>query len=387
VKSFRGRAIPGAILAPLTLAPLTLALLTLALAGCGQGGGSAAPAASSAHASPGAASSGPAPGTAGSGAAGSGAAGSGAAGSGAAGAGDSCAASGGVSVSSASELNKALAGARPGEEILLAPGTYDGSFTASHSGTADAPVTLCGPRSAVLNGGSVSQGYTFYLDHASWWRLKGFTVEGGQKGVMADGSDYDLIYGLFVHGTGDEAIHLREDSSHDTVSHCEVRDTGLVEHFYGEGIYVGSAHKNWCRYTHCQPDASNDDVIEDNNVASTTAENIDIKEGTTGGQIIGNHFDGAGMAASAATAWVNVKGNEWTITGNTGVDSIKDGFQVHQVYPGWGVGNVFRDNDAQVNGPGHGFFVQNDRLQTVVACDNEVSSAALGFSTIACTPA
>lgn len=353
----RRRAMPGAI----------AALLVFTLAGCSQGSDSTAPAASGASASSRAASFGPASGMA---------------------AGSSpCAASKGVSVSSASELESALSGAQPGEEIRLAPGTYDGHFVASHSGTPSAPVTLCGPRDAVLDGGSISHGYTFYLDHASWWRLEGITVEGGQKGVLADGSDHDLIYGLFVHGTGDEAIHLREFSSYDTISHCVVRDTGLLVQFYGEGIYVGTAHKNWCRYTHCQPDASDHDVIEDNDVANTTAENIDIKEGTTGGQIIGNHFNGNGMAASAATAWVNVKGNDWTITGNTGTSSINDGFQVHQVYPGWGIGNVFRHNDAQVNGPGHGFFVQNGRLQTIVACDNKVSGAALGFSTIACTPA
>jgi len=41
------------------------------------------------------------------------------------------------------------------------------------------------------------------------------------------------------------------------------------------------------------------------------------------------------MAASAAPTWVNVKGNDWIITGNTGFNSIKDGFQVHRVYPGW----------------------------------------------------
>jgi hypothetical protein len=62
-------------------------------------------------------------------------------------------------VSSASEFKKARADARPGEEILLAPRTYDDNFTASHSGTSAAPVTLCGPRSAVLNGGRVSRGY------------------------------------------------------------------------------------------------------------------------------------------------------------------------------------------------------------------------------------
>ena len=62
-----------------------------------------------------------------------------------------------------------------------------------------------------------------------------------------------------------------------------VRDTGLLRQFYGEGIYVGSAHKNWCKYSDCQPDASDDDIITGNDIADTTAENIDIKEGTTGG--------------------------------------------------------------------------------------------------------
>jgi hypothetical protein len=291
----------------------------------------------------------------------------------------------GAVVASATALQKALAKAQPGSTIVLAPGTYDGNFSVSHSGTASAPITLCGSPSSVLDGGSVKKGYTLHLDHASWWRLEGFAVTGGQKGVMLDGSDYDLVTGLYVHSIGDEGIHLREFSSHDTVSHCTVRNTGLLEQFYGEGIYVGSAHKNWCRYTNCRPDASNDDVISGNSIADTTAENIDIKEGTTGGQVIGNQFNGTGMVESAATAWVNVKGNDWTIAGNTGVDSIKDGFQVHQVYPGWGIGNVFRDNDAQVDGPGHGYYVQNKRLQTVVACDNKVSGAAKGLSTIACT--
>jgi hypothetical protein len=286
---------------------------------------------------------------------------------------------------SASELRSALAHAGPGDTILLEPGLYQGDFGASRSGSAHAPITLCGSRGAVLDGTTITTGYTFYLDHASWWRVEGFTVEGGQKGVVTDGASHDLLYGLYVHSTGDEAIHLREFSSHNTVSHCVIRDTGLLVPFYGEGIYVGSAHKNWCRYTGCQPDASNDNLIEDNSIADTTAENIDIKEGTTGGQIIGNRFDGTGMVASAATAWVNVKGNDWTIEDNTGANSIKDGFQVHQVYPGWGIGNVFIGNHADVNGPGYGIFVQNKRLETVVGCDNEVANAGRGFSTISCS--
>ena len=298
-----------------------------------------------------------------------------------------CPASGGTAVSSAGALSSALSSARPGEVISLAPGVYTGEFVASVSGTASAPITLCGSRNAVLQGESINEGYTLHLDHASWWRLEGFTVEGGQKGVMADESDHDLLYGLYVHGTGDEAIHLRSFSSDNTVSNNEVRDTGLLKQFYGEGIYVGSAHSNWCTYSGCQPDRSDGNVLMDNNIADTTAENIDIKEGTTGGKITGNQFNGTGMVESAATGWINVKGNDWTVQDNTGVDSVKNGYQVHQVYSGWGIGNVFIGNRAQVNGPGYGIYVQNKRLQTVVACNNVVTSAGSGFSTVACSSA
>lgn len=48
-----------------------------------------------------------------------------------------------------------------------------------------------------------------------------------------------------------------------------------------------------------------------------------------------------------------------------------------QVYPGWGLDNVFRSNEMTVNGPGYGIFVQSKHLQTVVYCGNEVTAAAI----------
>jgi hypothetical protein len=293
----------------------------------------------------------------------------------------------GTVVYAASQLRAALAQARPGQTIVLAAGIYQGDFQATTSGTPSAPITLCGSRGAVLEGDAITSGYTFYLDHVSWWRVEDFTVEGGQKGVMTDYATHDLLYGLYVHGTGDEAIHLRSFSSYDTVSHNIIRDTGLLVAFYGEGIYVGSAHDNWCRYTGCQPDGSDYDTLIGNNIADTTAENIDIKEGTVGGVIEDNHFNGTGMVASAASSWVNVKGNDWTITGNTGIDSIENGLSVHQVYPGWGIGNVFQNNQIVLDGPGYGIYVQSRHLDTVVACNNTVAGAQLGLSTITCSSA
>jgi hypothetical protein len=296
-----------------------------------------------------------------------------------------CGGAAGVTVSTARQLAHALSAARPGETITVAPGIYVGNFAATTPGMAGAPITLCGSRSAVLEGPSIKNGYVLHLDHASYWRVEGFTVEGGQKGVVTDGVQHDLIYGLDVHGTGDEAIHLRSFSSHNIVSHNVIRDTGLLTAFFGEGIYVGSANHNWCRYTGCQPDRSDDNQIIDNNIAGTTAENIDIKEGTTGGLIAGNILNGTGMVSSAATSWVNVKGNDWLVEDNTGTDSIGNGFSVHQVYPGWGLDNVFRDNTATVDGPGFGIFVQNHRLGTVVACSNVANGARGGMSNIPCS--
>jgi hypothetical protein len=296
-----------------------------------------------------------------------------------------CGGAGSIAVSTARQLSHALYAAHPGETIVMDAGVYDGNFQATVSGTATAPITLCGSRSAVLDGQNIRHGYVLHLDRASYWRVEGFTVEGGQKGVVTDGVTHDLIYGLYVHGTGDEAIHLREFSSYNTVSHNMVRETGLQTQFFGEGIYVGSANKNWCKYTGCKPDRSNYNLIVDNNIADTTAENIDIKEGTTGGVISGNTFNGTGMVSSAATSWVNVKGNDWTVEDNTGTDSVGNGFSVHQVYPGWGLDNVFRDNKAAVSGPGYGIYVQSHHLGTVVECNNVAHGAGGGLSNISCT--
>lgn len=287
-------------------------------------------------------------------------------------------------VSTAAELGDALGAATPGSSIVLAAGVYSGRFVASVPGTAAAPITLCGPATAVIDGGGIDSGYALHLDGASWWRVLGIGVRGGQKGVVLDHADHVLLSGMSVEGTGDEAVHLRAFSSDDTVEGLTIRQTGLLTPKFGEGIYVGSAKSNWCTYTACSPDACDDDVVRGNDIASTTAENIDVKEGTTGGVIAGNRLDGAGMVASAASAWVNVKGNSWTVTGNHGTGSIGDGFQVHSVLSSWGYDDVFTGNTADVDGPGYGFYVQSRSLDARVACDNVAVGAGSGLSNQRC---
>ena len=288
-----------------------------------------------------------------------------------------CGGPGAVAVRNAGELAAALADATAGTVVMMAPGTYSGQFTAVASGTAERPVTLCGGRDAVIDGGDIGTGYALHLDGASYWRLSGFSVRGGQKGVVIDAGQYDLVQGLLVEQVGDEAVHLRKASSDDTVSDNEIHDTGLLDAKFGEGVYVGSAQSNWCELSDCGPDRSDRNLVEGNTISRTTAESVDIKEGTSAGTVRGNSFSGVGM--SAADAWVNVKGNGWTIA-----DSPRDGFQLHQILDGWGLDNTFSGNKATVNGDGYAINITRNRDRNTVTCTNIGIGAAKGLSTVTC---
>jgi hypothetical protein len=288
-----------------------------------------------------------------------------------------------VTVSDEDSLQVALDSAKPGDVISMADGVYDGEFATTASGTSGSPIFLCGTAKAILDGDGHSGGYVMHLDGAKYWRLVGFTVRNGQKGVMADGTVGSIIQGLTIHSIGDEALHLRKFSTDNTVVGNTIYDTGNRRDKFGEGVYVGSAQSNWCNVTDCEPDRSDRNVIKGNVIYGVTAEGIDIKEGTTGGIATGNTFDGGSMTGDGGDSWVDVKGNEWLIEDNVGKNSSRDGFQVHKILSGWGKGNVFRGNTATVNGPGFGFSLTPEQ-DNVVACSNTVTSAKEGYANVSC---
>lgn len=288
-----------------------------------------------------------------------------------------------VDVSDGKTLEDALDGAMPGDVIHLADGRYEGKFTAKAAGTADKPIWVCGGPGAVIDVGGVKGGYAFHLDGADYWRLIGFTVRNGQKGVMADQVQHAVIQGLTVEQIGDEAIHLRDFSSDNVVRDNTIRDTGRRKPKFGEGVYIGSADSNWCTVTHCKPDNSDRNVVTGNHISATTAEAVDIKEGTTGGVVTHNTFDGSDLSGSHDDSWVDVKGNGWTISFNTGSHTNEDGFQTHEIRDGWGKDNTFKGNVAHVDGPGYGFHftpVNGNKL----TCDNKATGAAEGLANVHC---
>lgn len=294
-----------------------------------------------------------------------------------------------VTVHDGAGLSAALASVAPGTTIKLADGIYTArqQFTATTACTVAAPCRLQGGRGAVIDGTGVGGHYGLHLSHASNWTLLGFTVTNATKGIVLDRSTHNVIDGVDVHKIGAEGIHLRAMSSDNLIKASNVHDTGKTTPQYGEGIYIGSAVSNWVSYSGGKPDTSNRNGVTGNRVWATGAESVDIKEGTTGGTLSNNTFDGAGMAGkNSADSWVDVKGNSWVISGNTGTNALLDGFQTHVPAPGWGQHNQFFANTAHVNSTGYGFrFEKATTTGNVLGCDNAVTAAALGMANQRCT--
>lgn len=254
-----------------------------------------------------------------------------------------------------------------------------------------------GSRNAVLNGGSNSSGYGFHLK-ANYWRLIGFTVTNSQKGIVLDGANNNLIDDARVYNVGQEAVHFRAFSSNNTIQNSLITDTGKTDPGTGEGVYLGSSETNWATYTGGNPDRSDNNQVLNNEFGpNITAEHIDIKEGTTGGTVCGNLFNGVSISGvNNSDSWVDVKGNNYTISYNignntAGTSALVDGFQTHILYAGYGNNNVFSNNTANVNASGYGFNIQlsgsrGTATGNVVYSNNSVSGAGNGVANIPVTP-
>ena len=284
-----------------------------------------------------------------------------------------------ITVSTAAQLQNALNSATAGQTITLADGIYSKSggfiIPANINGTSSNPIVLKGTQNAIITSGSLSSGYGLGLRGNMYWTLDGFTVYNSAKGIVLDSSHHNTIKNIHVNKIGDEGIHLRSYSSFNSVENCFIDSTGTYSAGFGEAIYIGSAVSNWPTYTKGNPDTCNYNNILNNSFGNhVLAENIDVKEGTTGGRIAYNTFNGTGLNnQNSADSWIDVKGNYYTIECNTGANTLTDGFQTHILVSGWGNYNAFSNNTLAVNATGYGILI------------TESSSKGTAYNNIVCT--
>ncbi|MEV0793507.1 cellulase family glycosylhydrolase [Kribbella sp. NPDC050459] len=246
-----------------------------------------------------------------------------------------------IDVSTSAQLTAALTNAKPGDTIKLADGTYTGNFKTTVDGTSAAPITLTGSTNAVLKAGG---GYGLHLNGASYWTVRGLTVTGGQKGIMIDSATRVTIDGVTVHGLDMEGVHFRNSSTYGVIKNSRIYDTGNDGRGMGEGVYVGSAGGTSDKSDHVQ-------ILGNTIGPDVGGEAVDLKEGTTGGLVSGNSFDGRGLTgANYDDSWIDVKGNNYVIENNTGKNTTNNGYETHTQQSGWGCGTVFRGNTSDLTG-------------------------------------
>jgi parallel beta-helix repeat protein len=174
-------------------------------------------------------------------------------------------------------LKQALAMAKPGDEIRLAPGEYVGAVK-----TGCERITIAGPQDAVVRGPEDRRGIEVLHDGVT---LRGFTVEKCDIGIWLYGVNGCLLEGLTVRDIGGEGVRIKNQSSGNTVRKCAFERMGrkgfdaAKGKKNGEGVYIGTAPEQ--RYKNEPkdvPDRSCGNIVEDCTFRTEAAEAVDIKE-------------------------------------------------------------------------------------------------------------
>lgn len=278
-----------------------------------------------------------------------------------------------IDVSTSEELLLAMRNAKPGDVIRIASGVYDYTsyqgaqkFDSSAEGTKDAPIILTAADPddpPVITGANTEHGYVIHIS-GDYWILENLKVTTSQKGIVLDNSNHSVIRNCEVYNTGAEAIAIRDGSSCCTVKDSYIHDTGLITPGYGEGIYIGSA-KSTSGYDY----KCDYNIVDGCTFRNIAAEHVDVKEYTTGTEIMNCTFYGDGMTgANYAGSFVDIAGNDVNVHDNTGYrngnTNIVAAFELHLQVEEWGYHCVFTDNTVYMDQP-YGAVDTNRRMYVV----------------------
>ena len=288
-----------------------------------------------------------------------------------------------ANVTNRAQLLAAIKAGTSGTVIRLAPGSYGAGIQINTKASATNPMWICGPETAVFDNLDVTKGYGFQINGANNLVVAGMTVRNVQKGVSVQYAKNVTIADMHVTNIGDEAIHLKNMTTDSTVIGNVVDTTGLNAKNYGEGVYIGTAQGNWCKYNNCQPDNSDRNVVAYNDIKNNTAESIEAKAGTNDGTMWQNTMDGSNITADDADSLIQIMGSGWVVAGNKGSNSPEDAIQIWNTDDGsYGFDNVVYGNTIASPPPGYVVHLPYVNDGNVAGCDNSRGTA--GLSNVAC---
>jgi hypothetical protein len=184
------------------------------------------------------------------------------------------------------DLPAAIAMLAPGDELVLAGGTYnvDQLFVISVSGTADQPILIRAADGEIPILTRPDANQNIVNVEGSYLTFRGIELTGGSRGIRLSDVDHVTIESCHVHHTGGNAISANDagaDYDGIVIRRTEIHDTGAE----GEGLYLG-CNDNGCQF--------HDATIEQNWIHDLTGptvsqgDGIEIKEGSYGNVVRDN---------------------------------------------------------------------------------------------------
>ena len=325
-----------------------------------------------------------------------------------------------VNVSTVADLTSATLGAKAGDTIWVAPGKYElpssncqndkfvnetgrdcGLIWLGADGTKANPVVLAGSDPAhppEIFSSDYKHNYGIHVT-GNYVILKNLKIHSFSKGVVFDNSVGALMEDCEVYHTGNEIVHVRDSSQQVTLNRNFIHGSGYEIAKYGEGIYVGTYNTGWASSQQADRDAGfwgtdasqhrysgydwrvNDTKITCNIVSGTTAENIDVKEGTVRGFVQGNMFIGDSLDYNGEVSYddanIDMKGASWTVTGNYFYNSKKQGLPYYNPHFNYFVEEVVMPSNGNKAGSNIekyekavGYVVSVDKYAQNGWCDN-----------------
>ena len=195
-------------------------------------------------------------------------------------------------------IQMALNLAIPGDTINLLPGVYLQDFITVRNGTTSSPITIMGPRTAIVEG--AGSAHIVEIEH-NYIRLIGFTVNGlwGDPGsasgyrlktiyvqgkLTRSGVTGLLISNMNITNSQGECIRLRYFAQYDEIFNNSIGPCGINDFIFngggknGEGVYIGTAPEQLGdgKNPTSDPDQSNYNWIHNNVVKTQGSECVGV---------------------------------------------------------------------------------------------------------------
>jgi hypothetical protein len=321
-----------------------------------------------------------------------------------------------VNVSTTDGLVQAALNSKAGDTIWVAPGKYElgrdlcnndtfvnstgrdcGLIWLGNSGTKEHPIVLVGKDPANppdIYGTTIMKDVGIHIT-GDYVFLKNLRIHTFSKGVVFDNANDALLEDCEVFNTGTEIIHVRDSSQRVVLNRNLIHRSGFDIARYGEGIYVGTYHTGWASSQQSDKNAGywgsaasqhrysgydwrvDETQITCNVVKATTAENVDIKEGTRNGLIKGNMFVGDWTNTQLVGPYdsddsnIDMKGSYWKVKDNYMYNSKKIGLPYYNPHFRYFVEEVvMRVDNVKKYENAMGYYVTADNYAQNGWCDN-----------------